>query len=372
MSRRRSVFLWGGVLVVLVVLVGLVWMFTGQDAQQRPGRGPVAVTVAPVARGTAVERFQGVAQIRAQDRVTVTSEARGRVAEILVEDGARVEQGALLLRLETRDEKAELQAARAQLMEVRAQLARDKRLAAQGHIAEAKLDQTLARVSSAQADLQAAEVALNDRSIKAPFAAQVSLIPVSEGNYVQPGDALFTLVSTGLLEVQVGLPADLAARLEPGSRIEVRPGTEQAATAHLTARDASADPETNLVIVKGAMRVPDGRFKPGETLAANVVIAERPDALFVPEEAILFAGPQRYVYRVGEDRKAQRVIVEIGARQSGKVEILSGLSEGDRVVIEGMQGVRDGQAVRPEAGRSDGQDRSGSTRTSAAKGGGQT
>jgi len=347
-QKKRAVWLAG--LLVLAVAIGVAWSLTLAEEPNEPGQRPaVAVVTADVMTDTAVERFEGVGRIRAEDWVTVSTEAAGRVVGIRVADGARVTAGEILIELETRDEAVALDAAKAALATARAEYERDRKLYGQGHVAEERLENSRAAYDEAQARVKAAEVALENRRIVAPFAGKVSLIPLAPGDYVQPGDPLFTLVSDQRLEVHVAVPASIAGTLELQAKLTLRPrGVDPIETA-ISAKDAAANPSTNLVTVKAPVPVDRWPFNAGQTVPVSVVTNWREGALFVPEAAILLAGPLHYVFTVDGNNVAHRTPVEIGMRSNGRAEIRSGLQADDRVVVEGMQKVRDGVEVQPTA-----------------------
>lgn len=349
MKKRTKLAAQLGAVAILGAAVAVGWWQWGagepeepQAEQQRPA---VEVVVAEVATGVAVDTFEGVGRVRAEDEVELAAEASGRIERIPVSDGARVEEGELLVELRTRDEEAALQAANARLAEARAEFDRSQTLLEQGHIAEARLEQARSALSTAQAEAQAARVAVEERSIVAPFAGRIGIIHVSMGDYVQPGDPLFTLVTDRDLEVEVGVPAEIVKQLGPETTIRVLRQDADPITATLGTISPSANEGTNLVAVTAAL--PDANFQPGENVRVVVVTDRRGDALFVPEEAILLAGPEHYVYRVTDDELARRSIVEIGKRGDGRVEITAGLEANDRVIVDGLQQVQDGRAVTP-------------------------
>lgn len=108
--------------------------------------------------------------------------------------------------------------------------------------------------------------------------------------------------------------------------------------------DTRVDPVTRAVKVRAELQNADGRLRPGMLMSVALLVAER-DALAVPESALVSQGDKRFVFRIDAENKAQRVEVKTGLVLPGRVEILDGLAEGDRVVIQGTNKVVPGQPV---------------------------
>lgn len=339
------------IVLVIIALGGLAswWLLplaSPEDA--KPDAGPVTVRVAPVREAPARLFFRGIGRALARDEVMIAAEASGRITAIAATEGAAVAQGALLVSLDMRDEAAALAAAEASLQEAQARYRRDKKLFAQGHVAQARLDQSLAARDGARADVEAAQVAVANRRIVAPFAGRVGLIAISVGDYVRPGDPLFSLLTDQLLEIAVAVPAPIAADIAPDAPLTLWPDQDRALTVPLTTRDPAADPQTNTMTLKALLEDPPADLAPGQSVAVALLRKRRDNALFVPEKAVLMAGPQHYVLRVDDQDVVHRQSVDIGLRHAGAVEIRAGLDADDRVIVEGVQKVDDGQTVLPE------------------------
>ncbi|GAB4142454.1 MAG: efflux RND transporter periplasmic adaptor subunit [Sphingomonadales bacterium] len=325
------------------------WLLTREQAgDAQPDSGPVAVQVAPVRQAPARLSFQGIGRVMARDAVAIAAEASGRITAIAANEGAAVAQGDVLIELDMRDEAAALAAAEAALQQAQARYRRDQQLFQQGHVAQARLDQSLAARDAARADVEAAQVAVANRRIIAPFAGRVGLIALSVGDYVRPGDPLFSLLTDRLLEIEIAVPAPIAADIAKDAPVTLWPGQDRALTTRLAARDPAADPQTNTVTLKAVLEDPPAALAPGQSVAVAVLRARRDNALFVPEKAVLMAGPQHYVLLVDDEDVVHRQTVSIGLRRAGTVEIREGLDADDRVIVEGVQKVDDGQKVSPE------------------------
>ncbi len=170
---------------------------------------------------------------------------------------------------------------------------------------------------------------------------------MSVGSYVRPGDPITTLDDMRLIKADFTVPERFLAVLAPGLAVEVEaaPFPDRKFEGRVASVDSRVNPVTRAVAVRAEIPNEEGVLKPGMLLAVTLVASER-TALAVPESAIVPVRDQRFVFLVGADGVAQRVEVKTGLRKPGYVEILSGLSAGDAVVVEGTNKVIPGRPVQ--------------------------
>jgi membrane fusion protein (multidrug efflux system) len=168
---------------------------------------------------------------------------------------------------------------------------------------------------------------------------------VSVGTLVSPGDVITTLDDTSVIKLDFSVPENFLASLREGLSIRATapafPGRSFAG--EVASIDSRVDMTTRAVIVRALLANDDGALKPGMFLNVSLANDER-EALVIPEEALSPEAERQYVYVV-TDGKVSRREVRIGGRQPGTVEIITGLSAGERVIVEGTQKVRDGAIV---------------------------
>ena len=356
------------VAVLAVVAAGLVaWQVFGpglfgggEQVGGQGGRPPPEVRVVPARTGTIAVTAESVGTLEASEQVELTSTVAGRITDILFREGEPVEAGELLVRLDSEEEEAALLEARARLREARRQLERAEELAGEGYTPVAELDERRARAQTAAASVATAEAQLADRTIKAPFAGRAGLRQVSVGALITPGTPITTLVSVNPIELQFDVPGTLLWRVESGLPVlATQPGVpDRTIEGEVTAVDSSIHPDTRTITLQAQIPNGDGALLPGQFVNVELVL-ERRESVVVPEEAIVLEGTDTYVYVVGDDDVVSRTAVKTGERRPGEVEIRSGVEPGKRVVVAGLQGISDGQKVRPRPAdgqrRSDGQ-----------------
>lgn len=328
-----------------------------------------AVVLAPVEVRDVEERVAAAGQILAKQRAEVAAQVPGEVTAIVADEGETVAEGAIVLEIDPDRRALDLDRARARLseagaglLEAQRQRARTGTLAkrdvasrAQLEQADAGLEGARARVQAAQADLGAAERSTSDSRVAARFAGVVGRRFVSRGEFVQPGQKLFELVSLDPVEVEFSLPESDASRLALGLPLDVTVAPWPHEVFHATVSMVSpvVDERTRTLRVKALLPNPDGRLRPGLFARADLGIAKRPNVLLVPEEAVLQRADGAVVFRTTADgARAERRIVQLGRIKGGQVEVTAGLAPGDTVVIRGHSGLADGAAI--EARNADG------------------
>jgi membrane fusion protein, multidrug efflux system len=299
--------------------------------------------------------------LMAREEATVRAQIGGTVLETYAEPGERVGRGTTLARLDETSLRDTLTSARLAVTNARSQLAlaereaeRQRVLAQAGAVAERNVETSSQQVvtaraalAQARAQVSAAEKQLGYTRITAPLSGVVSEKPVSAGDVVQPGTALYTIVDPSSLELEAAVSADRLSVLEIGNPVEFTvnglPG--RSFRGRITRINPSADPATRQVRVYA--EIPN----PGELVsglyAEGRVASEQAIGLTVPEEAIDRRMVKPAVLRVHEG-KVQRVEVELGLadRQAQRVEIRQGVQEGDVVLLGAAQEIAPGTPVK--------------------------
>jgi membrane fusion protein (multidrug efflux system) len=286
--------------------------------------------------------------LRANETVNLRSEVAGRVVRLGFTDGARVSKGTILVALDSSLASAEAEQARAELSLSRANFDRTAELAQRNFVSASAKDQAAANLKVQEAKLKLAEAKLSKSDIRAPFNGVMGLRNLSPGDFVKDGADLAIIEDISTMKVDVRMPERYFGRVKPGMPILLTLDSMPGKTfrAKLTAVDAQIDANGRSLLARGQLANPDGALRAGMFARARLVLRENPAALVIPEEALIPQGADVFVYRV-DAGKAQRIAVKPGLRSDGKVEILSGLSEGDQVVTAGQLRLqRDGQEVR--------------------------
>ncbi|MDT8369287.1 MAG: efflux RND transporter periplasmic adaptor subunit [Longimicrobiales bacterium] len=339
----------------------------GEAAQGGVGTAAAAVPVEiAVARtDTVLQQLRAVGSLEAAALVTVKSESSGRVLSLEVREGSRVEAGAVLLQLDAAKLQAEFEVAEAAAARAETesenlarQLERNRSLLAQGAISPQAFDDIEAAARSADARLREARAALSlarerleDATVRAPFSGEVGLRSIDLGAYVEDGDDLFQLVDNDPLEIAFPVPERYLGAMQLGARVElqVRNFPDRRFAGEVVFMSPLVDPVNRTVTVKARVANPDRVLRSGQFADVRMELGRRPDAIVIPEAAIVPGRADDAVFVVREGVVTRRSVT-VGSRSGGEVEVVEGLAAGDTVVVAGQQRLSDGAAVRVEVG----------------------
>lgn len=311
------------------------------------GAKPPLVTAGEVAKVTWQDEIQALGTAQANESVTLTAKVTETVTRVNFQDGDFVEAGAVLVDLSGRAEVAQLEAAQATYVEARQQYERLAELVKQGTIPRSQLDTQLSVRDAARARADAIRAALADRIITAPFAGVLGFRRVSPGALVSPGTAIATLDDIRTIKLDFPVPEAYFGRITANQMIRARSEAfrEQEFEGKVTAVGSRVDPLTRAVTVRAELANPEALLRPGMLLSVRLLEPER-STLMIPEIALVQVGQRAFAYRLDAEDRIEQAEVHVGARRRGEVEILEGLSAGDRIVIEGTGKVRQGAKVR--------------------------
>jgi membrane fusion protein (multidrug efflux system) len=362
-----------GLFVLVLGLVAATWIACN-DSNASP-RGEKGVATAPPETRLRVRvdsvRLDALpiedritATVRAYHRATITAETQGRVLERVVEPGTDVEVDGGILRLEDsrmelelRRAEASLSAARTVLAHAKREFARGERLLAQKALSTQQYDDLQHGVDRARDEVALAAVArdtakrnLADTRIDAPFAGSVDSIAVDVGDYVTPGTPVAVLVDLSRVRILGSVTAGEAARLVPGTiaRVTFRDlgGDVFEARLESVARVASAKDGTYVIELR--MDDPERKLRDGLVAMVELPDPDQSPRLIAKRAALLRRNghPEVFVIDGGGDKAVARTRRVRTGRSAGEwIEILEGLSEGDRVVWDGHFALGDGVAV---------------------------
>lgn len=298
-------------------------------------------------------RVEALGTLQANESIRVSPQVTRTVTRLNFEDGQRVTKGTVLVEMTSSEELALLSEARITADEARKQKERVEALVRQGAISQAILDERVREYESAQARLNAIQARLDDLRIRAPFDGVVGLRNISVGALVSPGDLITTLNDDSQMKLDFTVPSIHLRSLRVGLPIEARSRAlgNQVFRGEVYSIDNRIDPVTRSIVVRALLPNDDHVLKQGLPMNVRLGTRER-EALTISESALVTTGSNHHVFVVegGEgDGRVVRVPVTIGERTVGRVEILSGLTPGQRVITHGLQKVRPGEPVRIRA-----------------------
>jgi len=340
-TSRLPLFMLLSILVALITY--LQWPETKQEKSQY--KRVVAVKMTPVILTDFIESVEAVGTARANEQVVITSKYSDLVDEIFFDDGQQVKKGAVLVKLNNQQELAKVNELKANLSESKAHLKRLTELLASRATSKSLVEQQEAKTKAVEAQLVSARARLNDLTIRAPFSGVLGFREVSKGAYIDAGNTITSLDDISIIKVDFHLPERLLTHIHVGQQVSA------ANTAYrnkkfigkITAIDSRIDPSTRSIKVRANISNEALKLHPGMLLNISVLLQVE-KILQLPESSIIPIENVHYVF-VEKEGKAIRKAIKIGRRHPGVVEVVSGLVEGEQVVVEGALKLREGSAV---------------------------
>lgn len=316
------------------------------NAESEPAREAVPVVAQDIRTLPEQLEIEAIGSARASTSAEIFAETQGRVISVLFSAGDYVRRGEPLLRLDARQERLAVDAAQVQVREADQLLSRYRRIEDTGALSESQIEAGETALASAKVALQQAQTALDDRTVRAPFSGHVGLTEIDVGDRVSDTIPITQIDQRGTLYVDFPAPEAIFSALQPGQLVEVTPFSDPSRTidARVIATDNRVSQDSRNFIVRTAIPNTDDQLRPG--MSFRVVFKRNGEAFpTVPEEAIVWGGEGSHLFVV-RDGQARRIPVTIAARQEGSVFVDGPLNADDRVIVEGVQKVRDGQDVR--------------------------
>jgi multidrug efflux system membrane fusion protein len=375
-SRGRAA--WVSVLVLLVG-AGVVWWSRQPITSQQSGggRNAAAMSIVPetVVKGDIDISLNALGTVTSLATVTIRTQISGYLIQIDFKEGQDVKKGDLLAQIDSRPYEATLAQAKGQLARDEAllrgaqvDLNRYQGLAAQNAVPHQTLDTQIALVAQDQGTVEAdrgqvkaAEVNLQYCRILSPLDGRVGLRQVDQGNYVTPGDANGLVVITQLQPISVlfTLPEDnlqtILKRMQSGATLPTtaydRSGTNKIADGTLQTFDSQIDPTTGTIKARAQFSNEAKTLYPNQFVNVRLLVDTHNDVTMMPTAGIQRGVPGTFVYLVNADSTVSIRKVVLGAIDGERVEVVSGLAPGDRIVVDGADKLRDGARinVRTEA-----------------------
>ena len=311
------------------------------------GMPPMPVEVVAARSDTVVDAILATGQIEAMQSVELRPDIEGRIAEILVREGATVAKGTPLFKVDDAELRAEVAQAEAERDLARQSLARTRELLGQKASSQSELEHAEATSRSTEAQLALLKVRLDRTVVRAPFAGVAGERHVSVGDYVTTSSPLVMVQTVSPQRAAFQVPERYADQLKVGQQVTFR-------VAALTGREFTGrvdfvDPLVQLpgrtITVKAVVANPRRELQAGMFIEVRLATAVRPQAVIIAVVAVLPILGSSFVWVV-QDGKATRRQVELGVRTPGLVEVRSGVEAGEQVVVGGQERLAEGAPVQ--------------------------
>lgn len=313
------------------------------------GRGGVAaipVKAENAVRGEMNSYVETYARLEAEREISVLGRSTGFLQELGAEEGDRVKEGQVLAKLDKEELELRMRQVQAGYNEAQTNYERIKVLHENKMVSQAEYETTQLRYENSKVDLEEAKLNLAYADVQAPISGVIMERMVEVGTLVRSNQELFFIADMDPLLVRIFVPERRMYQLKPGqaATVSVEALPDRSFKGKIRMISPKVDPESGTV--KVTIEVPaSGLLKPGMFCTVRIITDSRPNALIVPKKALVLETDADDVFAVREGKVAL-VDVELGFVEGDRVEIVSGLEEGDQVVTVGHEGLKDGSAVR--------------------------
>jgi multidrug efflux system membrane fusion protein len=299
------------------------------------------------------ETFGAIGNVvgRAGHVATLSAPAQARVGQVLVAAGQTVQAGQPLVELDQAPFQAALQAAEAAFSAAEKANDRQQRLANEGIVPKKDAEAAAADLARARSDVISAQRAAQLSVLKAPIAGVVTKMTATLGASVDPSQALVEISDTRALDVLLNVTPSDAGRVHPGAKVALSAGAapsgEPLGIGTVADIAGTVDSMARGVAVRVQATTTRRPLRIGETVFGAVSVATRPNAIVIPNEALVPEGVDFKVFVVDANGIAHDRDVKVGAKSEKGVEITDGLKAGERIVTYGAYGVSDSAKVQP-------------------------
>lgn len=367
-SRRRLVLT---SILALLILAGIVWWSRQGSAPQQAGRNAAPMSIVPevVGKGDIGINLNALGTVSSLATVTIRTQISGYLMKVVFKEGDEVKKGDLLAEIDSRPYEATLAQAKGQLARDEAMLkgaqvdlTRYQGLAAQNAVPHQTLDTQIALVAQDQGTVEAdraavksAEVNLQYCRIVSPLDGRVGLRQVDQGNYVTPGDASGLVVITQLKPISVlfTVPEDnlqaISKRIQAGAVLPAaaydRSGATKIADGTLQTFDSQIDQTTGTIKLRAQFSNETETLYPNQFVNIRLLLDTHKDVTTISTAGIQRGVPGTFVYLVNADSTVSVRPIQLGVTDGDRVEVRSGLTPGERIVIDGADKLRDGAKI---------------------------
>jgi membrane fusion protein, multidrug efflux system len=341
------------VIIVIVFIVGLIaWpkvrpLLSNSEAvaTEVPQRRALNVQARVIAPEFLSEQINSTGTLLADEEVELTFETSGKIVSINFQEGAKVNKGQLLAKINDQPLQAQLKRLMAQHQLATDREFRQRTLLSRDAISQESYDQAVTEMQALQADIMLIQARIAETELRAPFDGVIGLRYVSEGAFASSNTRIARLIKDTPLKLEFSIPERYSRQITPGFPVRfVVDGIAEAFEAKVYAVSPGVDIRTRTITVRALYPNTSHELNPGRFATLSLQLSETPDAIAVPTESIIpeMDGETVFVYRSG---RAQKISVRTGLRTEASIQIIEGLSFGDTLLTTGVMQLRHGMPV---------------------------
>jgi membrane fusion protein (multidrug efflux system) len=318
-----------------------------KEAAAKQEKPTMSVEIHVVSASNVNEEIEAAGTLMANEQTELRAETSGRITQLNITEGAFVKKGTLLIKLFDDDLQATLKRLKSEEEIAASNEKRQGELLKIQGISQSEYDIVLNQFNSimAEKDIIAAEIRKTE--IRAPFDGYIGLRNVSLGSYVGPSDIISNLVDSRKIKVDFSIPEKYQSMIKKGDSIQFYiNGSAKVYQAVVYALEPNINPETRNLKIRALYDNSKNALTPGTFASVKYKVKSRPNAIMIPSQAVIPEARTRKVV-ILKNNRAKIEVIETGYRDKDNVEVLSGLSVGDTIVMTGIMQIRDGMEVVP-------------------------
>ncbi|MCX6225068.1 MAG: efflux RND transporter periplasmic adaptor subunit [Bacteroidia bacterium] len=344
---KRIIIMLGLAAVVVILVLVKIYVFSDKAVKVAPSAVNQALPVeCYIVRDTLVDyQVETVGTLRAREQVDIASEISRKVISIHLKEGATVQAGQLLFKLDDADITSRINKLAIQAKLAEANESREKVLLSKGGISQERFDEISNLRQTLQAEIEVLKVDLSKTEIRAPFSGKTGLRNVSVGALVTPGLVLADLQDIRRMLIDFSIPERYSRDLKIGSPVTFRTDyLPEEQKAEVEAIEPAVDQRTRTLLIRASAQNTNGNLVPGTSAKVFLTVRETENSIFVPTAALIpsIKGYSVFLKRGG---KAVAAPVITGVRNSDFVQIQEGLQPGDTLVTTNLLRVKSGSPL---------------------------
>jgi len=343
--------------VIVALVVGKLFIYSkpasnkiggGKESGKaaKPGGSAVPVNVFVVGRESIENQIFASGTVLPNEEVMLMAEISGRLIKLNIQEGAYVQKGQLIAKINDRELKAQLQKVGFNQELAQKVEARQKKLLNVEAINLEEYDVTTNNIRVLDAEKEVIQSQLEKTEIRAPFSGKIGLKNISEGAYLAPGTPVASIVQSNPVKIDFAVPEKYAPNIRNGNFVKFNlDGDPSTYNAKIIAIDPKVDETLRTLRVRAVAQNPAGRFVPGMFVKIMANLDANKAAMMVPTEAIVpvLKGKKVFIVKNG---KAQELMVTTGVRTDKRIQIIDGLQPGDSLITSGIIAIKANTAVK--------------------------
>lgn len=346
--KRISITAFAILILAIIIIPKLKSKVEGNGSAPMARGGVIPVTIKIIGPEDFVTNLNVSGSVIGNEEVQLRTETSGKVISIAFKEGAKVNKGDLLVKVNDADLQAQLRKAEIVKKDASEKEYRQRILLSKNGISKETYETAVNDLDASIADIENIKAQIAKTEIRAPFAGTIGLRYISEGSYVTPSTQIASLQSANPIKVDFSIPQRFANEISVGNFVQIKTASGKVFSAKVYALEPKVDPSTRALQVRAICNNDRGELIPGSYVGVEVNLNSVKNAIVIPSQALALdiSGERVFVYKNGI---AAPVKVESGIRTESDVQITKGIGVGDSVITSGIMQLRPRAKVKVQS-----------------------